>query len=140
MQIGAKLICWLADPYDQKIFGMLQAWASAGHMFFRLHTSQGVLIRTRTITSAAPFDAPNFVIPHAFDTARFMRSATDAVSSGLVKVHAKNEIDSVPNQETSRVCGSARGTAGNSHNGSGLNSNFHKRATTSLLLPSSALQ
>jgi len=103
MQIGAKLICWLADPYDRQIFDMMQAWVSAGLMFFALRTSQGVLIRTRTISSAAPFNDPDFVMPHASDAERFMRSATDAVSSGLVKAHAKSEIDSVPKIRRLRV-------------------------------------
>ena len=82
---------------------MMHAWVTAGFMFFGLRTSQGVLIRTRTISSAAPFNDPDFVIPHASDTERFMRSATDAVSSGLVKAHAKSEIDSVSKIRQLRV-------------------------------------
>lgn len=94
LQIGATLICWLADPYDPMILNLLQAWVSAGHMFFGLKVRQGIIIRTRPVTGKLPND-PQSNPAYAPDIERFMRTANDAVSSGRVKAMVKSEIDSV---------------------------------------------
>lgn len=94
LQIGASLICWIADPYSATTHRLFQTWLSAGHMFVGLQTRHGVLIRTRPVTGELSIGADSTKVA-AVDTRRFLRSANDAATSGLLKACARSEIDSV---------------------------------------------
>lgn len=95
LQVGATLICWLADPYASGVHAMLNEWASAGHMFVALNTLEGARILTRPVIGEVP--AINTISPsaNAQSSARFHRTAHDAVTSGLIKAQAYSEITSV---------------------------------------------
>lgn len=95
LQVGATVICWLADPYDLEICAMLHQWANAAHMFVAMNALDGVRVLTRHVVGDGPSMEPCAVLANPEDSARFLRSATDAVTSGLVKARAYSKIDSI---------------------------------------------
>jgi len=96
LQIGATLVCWLADPNDPEINSMLQAWANAGYMFVGLRTNTGVMVRTRLGGSVPPSICGIHAASGPMDTGRFLRSTAAVVNSGLIKAQAQSDIASVP--------------------------------------------
>jgi hypothetical protein len=96
LQVGATLVCWLADPNDPEIHGMLQTWASAGHLFFGLKTNQGVTVQTRPVGGVPPSIDDITAASGGMDTGRFLRSTAAVVNSGLIKAQAQSDIASVP--------------------------------------------
>lgn len=96
LQIGATLVCWLADPYDPEIHSMLQTWASATYMFVGLKTTAGVMVRTRLVCGIPPSICDIYAASGQMDTRRFLRSTAGVVNSGLAKAQAQSDIASVP--------------------------------------------
>lgn len=95
LQIGATLVCWLADPYDPQVLHMLREWACAKYMFFGLRTNAGVIIRTREV-SGTPLTIDEISAASAWmDKERFIRSAAEVVNSGLIKAKALSDIPAV---------------------------------------------
>lgn len=92
LQVGATLVCWLADPSDPKVVGMLQEWASAKHMFFGLRTKGGVIVRTREVVGVPLTVDEISAALGGVDRERFIRSATEVVNSGLIKAKAQSDI------------------------------------------------
>ena len=95
LQVGATLICWLADPYAAEIHAMLSEWASAGHMFVALNTLEGARILTRPVIGKVPAINTISSSANGHSSARFDRTAHDAVTSGLIKAQVFSEIASV---------------------------------------------
>lgn len=95
LQVGATLICWLVDPYAPEIHAVLNEWARAGNMFVALSTAEGVRILTRPVVGKLA--ATNSALSSSDEqtSARFHRTAQDAVASGLIKAQAHSEISSV---------------------------------------------
>jgi len=95
LQVGATLVCWLADPSDPKVIGMLQEWACAKHMFFGLRTKGGVLVRTREVVGVPLTIDEISAALGGMDRERFSRSAAEVVNSGLIKAKAQSDIPAV---------------------------------------------
>ena len=96
LQIGATLVCWLADPNEPEIHGMLQRWASADYMFVGLRTNAGVMVRTRLVGGIPPSINDIRTALGPMDTGRFLRSTAGVVNSGLIKAQAQSDIASIP--------------------------------------------
>lgn len=96
LQVGATLVCWLADPNDPEIHSMLQTWASAGHLFFGLRTKEGVIVQTRQVGGVPPSIEDITAASGGVDTGRFLRSTAAVVNSGRMKAQAQSDISSVP--------------------------------------------
>ena len=96
LQVGATLVCWLADPNDSEIHEMLQAWASAGYIVFGLKTNEGVIVQTRSVGGLPPPIEDITATSGGIDTGRFLRSTAALVNSGLIKAQAQSDIASVP--------------------------------------------
>ena len=103
LQVGATLVCWLADPNDPEVGGMLQDWACAKHMFFGLKTKAGVIVRTRQVVGAPLTIDEISAASGRMDRERFIRSASEVVNSGLIKANARSDIASVAKIRKVRV-------------------------------------
>lgn len=95
LQIGATLVCWLADPHDQEIHDMLHAWASANYMFTALKTMGGVMVKTRLVCGIPPAIKDVHASAGPMDAARFVRSTVEAGHSKFIKAHVQSDIASV---------------------------------------------
>lgn len=96
LQIGTRLIVWLANPYAPETLNMLQNWASVGDMLVGVKTGHGMLVHTRPVVGGTQFIDGGSIASNAVDTKRFIRTAREAVSSGLVKARAVSDIACVP--------------------------------------------
>lgn len=82
LQIGATLVCWLADPHNPEIHGMLQAWASAAYKFAALKTKGGVMVKTRLVCGIPAAIEDVHASSGPMDAARFIRSCMEVGYSG----------------------------------------------------------
>lgn len=95
LQIGATLVCWLADPNDQDIHSVLQAWASANYMFAALKTTDGVMVRNRLVCGIPPSIKDIHAASGGMDTARFIRASNEVGHSAFIKKQVQSDIASV---------------------------------------------
>lgn len=95
LQVGATLVCWLADPNDPEVHSMLQAWANTDHMFVALRTRGGVMVRTRLVCGIPPAIKDIHASSGTMDAARFIRSTVEVANSASIKVVAQSDIVSV---------------------------------------------
>jgi hypothetical protein len=103
MQVGATLVCWLADPNDPEIHCVLNGWAKSAYMFVALKTSAGVMVRTGLVCGVPPAIRHIYDSSGPLDNERFIRSTIEAVNSGLIKAQVKSDIDSVKKIRKVRV-------------------------------------
>ena len=94
-QVGATLVCWLADPNDHEVCSMLQAWASAGYMFAALKTRNGVMVRTQLVGGIPPTTKDIHASSGAMDIARFIRSIVEVGNAAFIKAQVQSDIASV---------------------------------------------
>jgi hypothetical protein len=95
LQIGATLVCWIADPYDPEIHAMLQAWASADYMFAALKTKSGVMVKNRLVCGSLPSIQDIHALSGPMDAARFIRSTVEVGNSKFIKSQVQSDIASV---------------------------------------------
>lgn len=96
LQIGATLVCWLADPNDSEVRRMLQAWADAYYMFAALKTRSGVMVKTRLVCGIPPTIKDTYTSSSgSMDAARFIRSIVEVENSAFIKRHVQSDIASV---------------------------------------------
>jgi hypothetical protein len=95
LQIGATLVCWLADPNDPEIHDMLQAWANAAYMFAALKTKGGVMVKARLVCGAPPNIKDIHASSGPMDAARFIRSTVEVGHSKFIKSQVQSDIASV---------------------------------------------
>lgn len=92
LQIGATLVCWLADPHDPEIHNLLQQWAKADYMFAALKTDEGVMVRSRLVCGIPPSIKAVHKASGQMDTGRFIRSTIEVFTSGVIRAQAKSDI------------------------------------------------
>lgn len=92
LQIGATLVCWLADPHDPEIHNLLQQWARADYMFAALKTDAGVMVRSPLVCGIPPSIKEIHESSGQMDTARFIRSTVEVVTSGVIRAQVKSDI------------------------------------------------
>lgn len=95
LQIGATLVCWLADPKDPAIHAMLQAWAIADYMFVAVKTKTGVIVRTRLVCGIPPSIKDVNASSGQMDAERFLRSTIEVGTASFIKSKARSDIASV---------------------------------------------
>lgn len=95
LQIGATLVCWLADPYDPEIHAMLQAWASVDYMFAAMKTQDGTMVRSRLVCGNLPSIKDIHASSGPMDAARFIRSMAEVGNSKFIKSQVQSDIASV---------------------------------------------
>jgi len=95
LQLGATLVCWLADPNDPEIDGLLRAWTNANYMFAALKTRNGVMVRNRLVCGAPPSIEDIHAVSGGMDTARFIRSVAEIGHSAFIKSRTQSDITSV---------------------------------------------
>lgn len=95
LQIGATLICWLADPYDPEIHAMLEAWGNADYMFVAVKTNGGVMVKTRLVCGIPASIKDIHASSGPMDAARFIRSTVEVGNSKFIKSQVQSDIASV---------------------------------------------
>lgn len=103
LQIGATLVCWLADPHDPEIHDLLQQWARADYMFAALKTDEGVMVRSRLVCGIPPSIKVIHEASGQMDTQRFIRSTVEVVTAGIIKAQVKSDIAQVQRIRKIRV-------------------------------------
>jgi len=95
LQVGATLVCWLADPNDHEVHSMLQAWASANYMSAALKTRDGVMVKTRLVCGIPPTIKDIHASSGSMNAARFIRSTIEVGNAAFIKAQVQSDIASV---------------------------------------------
>ena len=103
LQIGATLVCWLADPHDPEIHDLLQQWARADYMFAALKTDEGMMVRSRLVCGIPPSIKAIHEASGQMDTQRFIRSTVEVVTAGVIRAQVKSDIPLVQRIRKIRV-------------------------------------